>query len=138
MLQYSKIMEPQSTSNGVKKIWRGFIANTRILKNPYKGLVLPSVLLSVASLAIMAYSYHLLPVEGIVLRFNGMEGVKEIGGRWNILGIVGGGVGMMFINLFLAETFFSKSRICAILFLVASVIISLLTLVVAGLIVGVN
>ncbi|OGG42125.1 hypothetical protein A3A21_02850 [Candidatus Jorgensenbacteria bacterium RIFCSPLOWO2_01_FULL_45_25b] len=124
--------------NKVKKTLREFTANTRILKNPYKGLVLSSVLLSVASLAVMAYSYRLLPVEGIVLRFNGAEGVREIGERWNMLGIVGGGVGMAWINLFLAETFFSKSRICAILLLVASIILSLLTLVVAGVIVSTN
>ena len=123
--------------NGAKKIWRELATNTRILKNPYKGFVLSSALLFTASLVVVVYSYHLLSVEGIVLRFNEV-GVKEIGGRWNVLGIVGWGAGMMFINLFLAETFFSKSRICTILFLVAGVIISLLTLVVAGFIVGIN
>lgn len=110
----------------------------QLLKNPAALSAGVAVILYLAAGMIFFFYVSALPNEDLIIRFNGTEGIKSLGEKWNVLGIFGTSGILIGGNFFLARELFFRERVLAFLLLWGSGLIALFTLIVTGLIISIN
>ena len=109
-----------------------------ITKYPYMILTIGAVGTYLIAIALFVFNIKNLPGTDLILQFSRQEGIKTLGEKIDLAFIVGISGLMLTINLVLAETFYFKERVISLLVMLAGILLSIFTLIAAGLIISIN
>ncbi|MAF80217.1 hypothetical protein CL629_04015 [bacterium] len=109
-----------------------------VLQKPLLAFTLIAVILYGIGIGVFLISQSSLPDSGLILQIGASKEIKMLGDKGDMAVIPRVGGIVILINILLAQAFFQKERILSILFLIASDIVALLTLITIGFIISLN